>query len=59
MAERHVAQGKRHIASQKRITAELGRDGHDTTVENPYELQLQHESRLKRITSSASSGCIS
>ena len=54
MAERHAAQGKGHIASQKRIIAELGQAGHDTTAAMKLltifeELQLQNESRLKRI----------
>jgi hypothetical protein len=30
MAERHVAEGKRHIKRQHEIIAELGRNGHDT-----------------------------
>jgi hypothetical protein len=29
-AERHVALGKKHIARQREIVAELERDGHDT-----------------------------
>jgi hypothetical protein len=54
MAQRHVVQGEGHIVSQKRIIAELGRDGHDTTAAMKLltifeELQLQNESRLKRI----------
>jgi hypothetical protein len=54
MAERHVVQGKGHIDSQKRIIAELGDAGHDTTAAMKLltifeELQLENESRLKRI----------
>jgi hypothetical protein len=54
MAERHVAEGKGHIASQKRIVADLSRAGHDTTPSMKLltmfeELQLQYESRLERI----------
>ena len=54
MAERHVAQGIGHIASQKRFIAELGRAGHDTTASMKLlrifeEFQLQHETRLERI----------
>jgi hypothetical protein len=30
MAERHVLDGERHIARQRKIVAELERDGHDS-----------------------------
>ena len=48
MVERHVAQGKGHIASQERIIAELSCDGYDTTAAMKLltifeELQLQNE----------------
>jgi hypothetical protein len=32
MVERHVRQGERHVARQREIIAELGRDGHSTAV---------------------------
>jgi hypothetical protein len=31
-AERHVAEGEQHIARQRKLIAELERDGHDTTT---------------------------
>ena len=31
-AERHVAEGEQHIARQRKLIAELERDGHDTTL---------------------------
>jgi hypothetical protein len=30
-AERHAAEGRRHLARQEALVAELDRDGHDTT----------------------------
>ena len=30
MVERHVREGERHVARQREILAELGRDGHPT-----------------------------
>jgi hypothetical protein len=30
-AEHHVAEGRRHLARQEELIAELDRDGHDTT----------------------------
>jgi hypothetical protein len=32
MVERHVREGERHVARQREILAELGRDGHPTAV---------------------------
>ncbi len=29
-AERQVAEGERHVATQRELVAKLGRDGHDT-----------------------------
>jgi len=46
-AERHVANGERHIARQFDLIAELQRDGHDTTeakalLKKFEELQVMH-----------------
>ena len=32
LAERHVAEGEQHLARQRRLIAELERDGHDTAL---------------------------
>lgn len=32
LAERHIAEGKRTIARQEQLVAELDRDGHDTAM---------------------------
>lgn len=32
LAERHVAQGRRHVAHQKQIISDLENGGHDTAV---------------------------
>jgi hypothetical protein len=47
MAERHVAEGERHIRRQHEIIAELGRNGHDTQRSRELlglfeELQTSH-----------------
>jgi len=32
MAQKHVTEGEQHIARQRRLIAELERDGHDTAL---------------------------
>jgi hypothetical protein len=39
MAERHVAEGEQHLARQRKLIAELERDGHDTAL----AIELLHE----------------
>jgi len=53
-AERHVAQGKRHITEQQDLIAELARHGHDTAdarklLDNFYASQMQHVQHRDRI----------
>jgi hypothetical protein len=53
-AERHVAQGVKHIADQEQIVADLGRSGHDTKearklLDNFYASQAQHIAHRDRI----------
>jgi len=55
-AERHIAQGKRHIVEQEDRIANLARDGHDTTearklLDNFYATQMlhiQHRDRIRK-----------
>jgi hypothetical protein len=39
LAERHVAEGEQHLARQRKLVAELQRDGHDTAL----AIELLHE----------------
>ena len=53
-AQRHVAEGREHIARQRRIISELERDGHDTGLARELltsleETQALHESTLARV----------
>lgn len=53
-AERHVAQGLRHIAAQEQIVANFSRLGYDTTearrlLDNFYASQVQHTHHRDRI----------
>jgi len=55
-AEDMVAQGRKHIARQKRVIAELTRDGHDIasatllldTLQESQRMQEQHRDRLRK-----------
>lgn len=54
MVERHVRQGERHVARQREILAELGRDGHPTAFARDllalYEWTLaQHRAHLNEL----------
>jgi hypothetical protein len=54
LAEHHVDQGKRHLARQEELIAELGREGLDTTQARKVlatlrETQALHEADVKRI----------
>jgi hypothetical protein len=54
-AERHVAQGLEHIDKERRIIAELDRDGHDTstarellkTLEQSQRMHEEHRDHIK------------
>ena len=46
MAERHVAQGFRHIASQRRIIVTLRNGGHDTTEAKRLLLNFRDVQRM-------------
>lgn len=56
LAERHVARGYEHIASQMRIIASLANGGHDTaiaedllaTFEDIQKMHLADRDRLKK-----------
>jgi hypothetical protein len=53
-AERHVTEGGEHIATQRRIIAELERDSHDTTnarqsLKQFEELQAIHIANRDRL----------
>jgi hypothetical protein len=56
IAEKHVAEGARHIAKQKELIAEMVAHGVDVTFyretlatfETTQRLHIQHVSRLKR-----------
>ena len=53
-AERHVALGKRHIADQEQLVADVARSGHETTearklLDNFYATQVQHIQHRDRI----------
>jgi hypothetical protein len=56
MAERHVAEGERHIKRQHEIIAELGGDGHDTQMarellkqfEETQTSHIAHRDRLAK-----------
>lgn len=55
MAERHVAQGHEHIASQRRIIAELKERGEDSTqaetvLATLLAAQKRHEEDRQRLT---------
>ncbi len=55
MAERHVAQGHQHIASQRRIIANFRVRGIDSSVaesllESFLAIQQTHENDLRRLT---------
>jgi hypothetical protein len=41
-AERHIAEGQRHIEKQTAIVAELERDGHDSTLSKEL-LEILHK----------------
>jgi hypothetical protein len=53
-AERHVALGEQHVARQRKIVAELERDGHDTAqarellrvLEGTQASHVSHRDRL-------------
>lgn len=54
MAERHVSEGLAHVERQKRIIADLERDGHDAgearaLLESFVELQELHEQDRDRL----------
>jgi len=56
LAERHVAQGRRHIAHQKQIIIDLNNGGHDTIVaegllvdfEDVLRMHIADRDRLKK-----------
>jgi hypothetical protein len=53
-AERHVAEGRHHIARQERLIAALDRDGHDTEeacviLTTLRETQVLHEQDRDRV----------
>ena len=53
-AEEHVRQGESHLKSQRRVIAELKKDGHDTkTARSLYrtfeDLQLSHVANRDRL----------
>jgi hypothetical protein len=53
-AERHVAQGRTHLARQEALIADLERDGHDTKDASAIlatlrETQTQHILNLARL----------
>jgi len=57
-AKRHIAEGLEHIAHQRRIIADLERDGHDTGLARELlksfeETQALHESTLARVLNEA------
>jgi hypothetical protein len=45
-AERHVAEGREHIEKQRRIIAELERDGHDTSTARELLETLEQSHRI-------------
>ena len=54
MVERHVREGERHVARQREILAELGRDGHPTAIARDllvlFEWTLaQHRAHLNEL----------
>src|SRR5262249_34192562 len=54
LAERHVVEGKGHITRQRRIIAELRRDGHDTKTAEELlkallQTQMTHERMCHRV----------
>ena len=56
LAEGHVLEGERHLASQRRILADLERDGHKTTkarqllamLEETQKMHVEDRDRLTR-----------
>ena len=55
-AERHIAEGKKHIGRQMVIIAELERDGHDTAtakelLDTLEQTQQLHESHRQHVLS--------
>jgi len=42
LAERHIVQGARTVARQRRIVADLERDGHDAAMARALLGQFQH-----------------
>jgi hypothetical protein len=56
LAERHVTEGRRHIAQQKRVILDLMNGGHDTSVarsllvnfEDVLKMHIADRDRLKR-----------
>jgi len=60
-AERHVAEGRAHVARQREIVLQLERDGHDTTearkLLDTFEVtQRAHEEHLANIKAKLDSG---
>jgi hypothetical protein len=41
LAQRHVAEGERHVARQKEIVAELANDAHGTTATRALLIQFE------------------
>jgi hypothetical protein len=60
-ARRHVAEGKEHLARQRKIIAELERDGHDTKMarelltqfEETFAIHVEDQERIERELSTA------
>jgi hypothetical protein len=54
-AERHVAEGEHHLARQRRLIAEMERDGHDTrsalellsTLEQTQAMHVSHRDHIR------------
>jgi hypothetical protein len=46
MAERHVVQGRRHIAQQMQIVINLENGGHDTTVARSLLINFEDAQRM-------------
>jgi hypothetical protein len=64
MAERHVLDGERHIARQRKIVAELERDGHDSdhatrllrSFEQTQALHVADRDRRRKVLAAIYSG---
>lgn len=55
-ARRHVAEGEKHVGSQRELVTQLERDGHDSTqarqllreFEEVQRLHVEHRDRLEQ-----------